>query len=175
MRKDYGKISCRGFDSDEKIEIYMVKHWMTYVKTFIATLFLLSIVGGITLFLNFVLPELKLWIYTFAHITITFICLWVFIQWYEDAMDIVVISNKRFFYQMQMSFLRKESVSIPLSQIQDVQARQEGFSQHVFLYGDIIIQTSSERGSFHLTYIRKPHSKSTLVLSIAHKFREMNG
>lgn len=85
-----------------------------------------------------------------------------FIHWY---FNVYILTNERIIDFDFNGILSSETAYANLNQIQDVSPKIVGFFGTLFHFGDVFIQTASERPEFEFVAIKKPDSVAERILS----------
>ncbi len=89
--------------------------------------------------------------------------LYGFVNYY---LDIYIVTNKRIVDIKQNGFFKREIAELHLHQIQDVEARVDGFLQTVIHFGDIYIQTAGERENFIFADVPHPYTLAKEIIEL---------
>jgi len=80
--------------------------------------------------------------------------------------DLAIITTKRIIDVDQLGFFTQTVSEAELDQIQDVTARQSGFWQTIFDFGDVSVQTAAEKPRFIFEAVPHPYKVSRQILSV---------
>jgi len=118
---------CVGMTLESNEELYMVvrKHWIILVQTFLYAMMLVIMCIGIYL------------IGSFARIPIVFILTtligvimvgmqYIFVQWVNNELDLLVITNRRIISYDQVKFLDRKMSQTTIDLVQEVNASTSG-------------------------------------------------
>jgi hypothetical protein len=99
--------------------------------------------------------------------------LWMhfFGAWTDHWLDVWIITDLRIIDVEQIGFLRREVASFPLDKIQDITFRARGIIQHLFRFGDVDMQTSSNTAHLVMKGIPYPREVKDKVVSAMEKHR----
>lgn len=89
--------------------------------------------------------------------------LYIFVNWVNDELDILILTNKRIIALEQIRFLDRKLSQASIDQVQEVNASTSGFLGNVLHYGNLSIQTAGDASDFHLSQISESLSTSRIV------------
>lgn len=89
--------------------------------------------------------------------------LYGFVNYY---LDVYIVTNKRIVDIKQNGFLRREIAELHLHQVQDVEAKVEGFFHTLMHFGDIFIQTAGERENFVFEDVPSPYTLAKEIVEL---------
>jgi len=89
--------------------------------------------------------------------------LYGFVNYY---LDIYIVTNKRIVSINQNGFFRREIAELHLHQVQDVEAKVEGFYQTMLHFGTIYIQTAGERENFVFQDVPHPYTLAKKIVEL---------
>lgn len=156
--------------SGERVFLLIRRHWLIFFAIFLFIFILLVPVVILTIYWlanpdtfsgplgNFVLIFGSM--YTLAVIGLS---LYGFVNYY---LDVYIVTNKRIVNIKQNGFFRREIAELHLHQVQDVEARVEGFFQTLVHYGNIHIQTAGERENFLLEDVPHPYTLAKEIVQL---------
>lgn len=157
----------------EKIFLLIRRHWVVFATLafFIFIMSLPLIALGVYWLIS---PEvfagnLGNFIIIFASVyalIILGLCLYGFVNYY---LDVYIITNERLVDIKQNGFFRREIAEVHFRQVQDVEAKVEGFLGTMLHYGNVYIQTAGERENFVLEDIPHPYTISKKIAELHQK------
>lgn len=166
-----------GIDMEANEHIFMVirKHWIYLVITFLYLAIVCTICGGIYVLVIFAgFPTIfagisSIWMAMFG-------ILYVFIQWINTALDMLVVTNRRIIVYDQVSFLRRKLTQTNIELVTEVNAETSGLVGNILLFGTIIIKTASdstgEKSNFDLELVPKPLEVSRTIHNFIYENRD---
>lgn len=168
----YDMIDFPGKRPSEKVLLRINKHWI--VKFKIISKFTLLCLGPITLafifYYNGFLPQSHNADRIFTTIWILFFlfCLLLsFLDWFNEMIDMILVTNERIIDINQQGMFRKKVAQAELQYIQDSKGSEKGFFQTIFRYGHINIHTaSSEHNPFHMENVADPMNTAEKINAI---------
>ena len=89
--------------------------------------------------------------------------LYGFVNYY---LDVYIVTNKRIVDIKQNGFFRREIAELHLHQVQDVEARVEGFFKTLMHFGTIYIQTAGERENFVFEDVPHPYTLAKQIVEL---------
>ncbi|MCX6810754.1 MAG: PH domain-containing protein [Candidatus Berkelbacteria bacterium] len=156
--------------SGERVFLLVRRHWIIFVAiAFFITVLLIPILVLIIYWLNS--PDIFSgtignFVIVFAGIytlTVWGLLLYGFVNYY---LDVYIVTNKRIVDIRQKGFFRREIAELHLHQVQDVDARVEGFFQTLIHFGDIHIQTAGERENFVFQDVPRPYTLAKEIIQL---------
>jgi len=98
--------------------------------------------------------------YTFTVLGLT---LYGFVNYY---LDVYIVTNKRIVDIKQNGFFKREIAELHLHQVQDVEAKVDGFFQTLMHFGNIYIQTAGERENFVFEDVPHPYTLAKDIVEL---------
>jgi len=147
--------------SGEKIFLLVRRHWFIFAA--MSLLFVILIIPIFVLIIYwYASPEvfndqIGNFVIVFGSIyalTVVGLMLYGFVNYY---LDVYIVTNKRIVDIKQNGFFNREIAELHLHQVQDVEAKVEGFLQTMFHFGTIYIQTAGERENFVFEDVPHPY------------------
>ncbi len=150
------------------------KHWIILVQVIL----LLTILVGIFFAIIFLgtmsgISPLLIWI-TGLWISMVGIQ-YVFVQWINNELDILVVTNKRIIEYDQVKFLNRKISQASIDQVQEVRASTSGIIWNVLRYGDMMIKTAWDASDFQLTTISRALETSRVIHTLIDEYRHNLG
>ncbi len=155
---------------DEKVFLLIRRHWIFFAITLLFVIFLLTpiIVMIIYWTLN---PDLFvgplgnfLIVFSGIYLLSTWgLVLYGFVNYY---LDLYIVTDKRIVDIKQKKFFSREIAELHLHQIQDVEAKVDGFLQTILHFGDIYIQTAGERENFVFQDVPHPYTLEKKIVDL---------
>ncbi|MBM2820252.1 MAG: hypothetical protein HW405_12 [Candidatus Berkelbacteria bacterium] len=170
-----------GSVDEEKIIIFVRKHWVSFIGPFLLSAAMLLIPGGliIGLFLSefdilkgFVvhIVVLGLSIYYLIAVTVAFVS---FISFYYD---IYIVSRDYIVDVVQEGFWGRKISQISLLRVQDVSSNIQGFLPTLFAYGDVLVETAGEQTqNFLLKSVPNPQEIAAKIMQLHNDLIETEG
>lgn len=156
--------------SSEKVFLLIRRHWIIFFVIFAFVIILLiPVIILIVYWLanpdtfagalgNFIVVFAGM--YTLAVLGLL---LYGFVNYY---LDVYIVTNKRIVDIKQNGFFRREIAELHLHQVQDVEAKVEGFFQTLIHFGDIYIQTAGERENFIFEDVPHPYTLAKEIVEL---------
>jgi len=167
-----------GQKPDEIVKYVVRKHWIIYLK--LGMVFMVTVgiplIGYLVLKFGFNFfdagENAGHWITLIFFVYIELVLLILFIQWLEDEMDLIIVTNERVISIDQVSFLHRTISETELSQIQDVKHVVKGLLANLFGFGSIIVQTAAQNITFEIKDVEKPLEMARCILDLCHTYKE---
>lgn len=150
------------------------KHWIVLVQLSALVLILCGIFVAIIFIGKFVtLSPLLTWL---TALWVGMIGIqYVFVQWLNNELDILIVTNKRIIEYDQVKFLNRKISQASIDQVQEVKASTSGIIGNILRYGDMIIKTAGEASDFQLTSIPKALETSRVIHTLIDEYRHNLG
>jgi hypothetical protein len=104
-------------------------------------------------------------------IYLNFLILLTFVDWLNEELDLIVITNKRIISFIQESFFKRYSSAASLSQVQDVKGYISGIIDTILGIGKIEIQTAGEKIQFLLKDVKDPERVSKKINNVVYQYQ----
>lgn len=168
-------------EKGEKILLILRAHLVTLLPSalLVAVLFLAPIFAGAVLtafkinLWAYLLPRQMFLIGVFWYLFTFGFAFYRFIAWY---FNVYILTNERIVDIDFKGVLHREVSYANLSQIQDVSPKTIGFFGTVFHFGNVFVQTASERPEFEFHHIAGPEAVADRILEeVRHEEKEAPG
>ncbi len=164
------KVLFPGQEQDEKIISVIRKHWFNYLIFFIfAVIMMIPIV--VVLVYWFLNPDI--FIASLRSIMILIISAYILsslaillIGIVDYYLDIYILTDKRIVDINQVGLFNRQISEVHLHQIQDVNAKVQGFFETIFHFGDVNIQTAGEQSNFIFSTVPHPYTIAKRILEL---------
>lgn len=156
--------------SGERVFLLIRRHWFVFAA--MSLLFLVLSIPVVILIIYWLgNPEtfdgvLGNFVLVFAGmyaLAVAGLMLYAFVNHY---LDVYIVTNKRIVDIKQNGFFNREIAELHLHQVQDVEARVEGFLQTMFHFGTIYIQTAGERENFVFQDVPHPYRLAKAIVEL---------
>lgn len=157
-------------ESSEKIFLLVRRHWIVFLAIFS---FIIVLLIPVVILVIYWLANPDTFVGTLGNFVVVFagmytlavlgLLLYGFVNYY---LDIYIVTNKRIVDIKQNGFFRREIAELHLHQIQDVEAKVEGFFQTLIHFGNIYIQTAGERENFRFEDVPHPYTLAKEIVSL---------
>lgn len=157
-------------EPNEEILYIVCKHWIILLQTWwlLAILIILAIV---TLFVGGMAQIPVIFSVTTACGILMIGLQYIFTDWLNNELDILIITTRRIIQYEQISLLQRTIVQASIDQIQEVHAITSGFFGNLLRYGWLNIKTAGDASDFMLDKIPKPLETSRIVHGFIDKYR----
>ena len=162
-----------GQKSDEIIKIIIRKHWIIYL--FFAFKFSMVLVLPLTIMIFLTVSSIipanyASIIWAFFLLYFLFGYLIIFIEWLNEELDTVIITDERIINVDQISFLHRSIAETSLAHLSDVRGRQKGIWADIFNYGLVEMQSGADQTISKIFYVAKPFKVAEKVLDLRNDF-----
>ena len=167
-----GKLECIAISLEPGEHLHMVvrKHWIIFVEVGVSVLFLLAMCVGVY------------FLWEFGHVPTIFSVLtcigllmagllYIFVNWVNDELDILILTNKRIIALEEIKFLDRKLSQASIDQVQEVNASTSWFLGNVLHYGNLSVQTAGDASDFHLSQIGESLETSRTVHRFIDEYR----
>lgn len=150
------------------------KHWIV----------LLELVFGSVVFLGICVAILFLWKFGNVPTLLTWLtALWagmfgiqyIYVQWLNNELDILILTNKRIIEYDQVKFLSRKISQASIDQVQEVRWSTSGLIGNILRFGEIVIKTAGDASDFQLTTIPYALETSRFLHTEIDKYRHNLG
>lgn len=142
---------------NEKILLKITPHPIIYLFIGVYIVFLILITIIIFSFWDFftkILWEKIFWL-MMGIFWIVFSAI-IFIIWSNNALDFLIVTDKKIITIKQNSFLNREIIEIEFEKIQEIKSKIAGILPNIFHYGEIQMKTASGSDNIVLKFIPNP-------------------
>lgn len=154
----------------ERVFLLIRRHWFTYVIfLLLPVLMLIPLIAVIVYWLNdptAISEEIGNVILVFGSIyllLIIAILLYGFVDYY---LDVYIVTDRRIVDIKQNGFFKREISELHLHQVQDVNAKVNGFFPTLLHFGEVFIQTAGEIDNFIFNAVPHPYRISKKVIDL---------
>ena len=162
-------------EDNERIVLFIRKHFITNVPWIFSTLLLLLLpifivaIFQLTNFSLFTLPSSILFVLlAFYYLIVLNLALVNFIVWFYH---VGIVTQKRLLDLDVYNILNHHLAETYIAEIVDVSYSQRGFFQSFFNYGDIPIQTEAIKANFEFELAPKPAVVSDIITDLRSQVR----
>ncbi len=160
-------VKLRNLRTGETVDTVLRRHWIVFVMLgvyalwgLMMSMFLLWIFGFTT---PIVLLNVIFWMYY---------SMFLYINWLNHELDLIVVTNNRVVCVEQKSFLNRTVGECTLDKIQEVGVETKGILANIFDYGTITIETAGSTNNFDMTFSPHPMEKSRHLNNLADRYKE---
>ncbi len=100
---------------------------------------------------------------------------YVFVQWLNLELDLLIVTNKRIIEYDQVKFLDRKISQASIDQIQEVHATTSGLFGNILRFGNLSITTASDVGDFQLTNIPMAMETARIIHTMIDGYRHNLG
>lgn len=157
-----GDITFKNQDKDEKVLLFVRKHFITNAVWITAGVFFLIlplIIGPISVITHFSVPFFStkyiLFITLFYYLFVTSYLFIRFITWY---FNVSFVTSERIIDIDFSDVIYKNLAATKLGLVQDVSYTQTGVFRTFFHYGDVLVQTAGETTQFDFEAVPQPEN-----------------
>lgn len=112
------------------------------------------------------------WVLLMLCIFWMFFSLFLFIEWMNHELDMVVITNNRVIVVEQRSFLDRDLGECTLDKIQEAGIRATGLFANLLDYGTLTLKTAGSTSNFDMTFCPKPMECGRYINNIVDAYRD---
>jgi hypothetical protein len=163
----------KDLEPGEHLRLVVRKHWIVLLQTFVYLVILIAICVGITV-LGQMAEIGSIWVMLTAIGLGMFGLQYIFIQWVNNELDILLLTNERLLVYEQVHFLDRKLSQASLGQIQEVTASTSGLLGNLIHYGNLMIQTAGEASNFHLTEVPEAIETSRVIHNLIGEYSRNN-
>lgn len=163
-------------NDDEKVIVYVRRHWILFVVRIVPIVFLAIIPAIFPAVIDVFLPKN---LERFQNAGWALYCMWVtllwvwsFLLWTEYYLDVWVITNRKIINADQITLFNRKMSTLELEKIQDITIEIDGFIQTMFGYGTIRVQTAGEITKFTLQNAAHPDIAKEKIIQAQRRIAE---
>lgn len=162
-------------EKNEYIVFFLRRHWLVLIPLILGGIIvlLLPVAGYVILKMRMpdVLTNEAQYALAVMEGSIFFLFAWLFIfqnfiDWY---LDVWIVTNQRIINIEQHGLFGRTMSELRLYNVQDVTSATIGFLQSMLNYGNVTIQTASEKRQFEFEEIAHPDRIAKRILELAHE------
>lgn len=166
-----------GKKSDEKVVLFLHRHWFTLSGKF-TLLFVLSLIPILILlvFGQTILQYSLIPIFTLlwsAYMMVLWFSLFYSLTMY--TLDYWVITNERVVDNIQLGLFNRKISELSIHMIQDVSVKLVGMLPTFFNYGTLLVQTAAQEGNFIFEEVPNPQKVKDVLMGIIEKTEDELG
>ncbi len=172
----FEEIKFPGQHTDEKIILFLRRHWFIFVVRIMLILIAVAGLAAIYVFFDSVNSNFResafynLLIFGESLATL-FIWNFFFILWLDYYLDAWIVTNERIINIEQRGFFTRKISELKLTKVQDVTSEIIGLIPTIFNYGNIYVQTAGEKERFAFFQIPDPNYVKNVIVDLQEKER----
>jgi membrane protein YdbS with pleckstrin-like domain len=158
---------------EEKIVLFIRRHWAAYLGQFVVSLlvWLIPIAIVIAVYvahlntrffqgiaLNFVILILSAYYMVAA--------MFIFMTWMSFYYSMYIVTRDEIIEITQTGFLGRKIAQLSILRVQDVTSSIKGLGPTLFSFGDVLVETAAEQENFLLESIPNPQEVSSRIMSL---------
>ncbi len=172
----YEEIHFPGQRSDERIILFLRRHWFIFLMRFLLILISIAGLAGIYILFNLLNSNFRESEYynlvLFGESLATlFIWNFFFILWLDYYLDAWIVTNERVINIAQRGFFYRDISELKLTKIQDVTSEIIGVIPTILNYGNIYVQTAGQTERFTFNQIPNPNYVKNVIVELQEKER----
>ena len=160
---------------NEKMVLFVRRHWLALLKPWVFDLFLACIPIGIYFFLTNFQSQLLanqavyMFLFLLGSLYYLFLVLFFFNAFIDYYLDLWIVTDQRIINIEQKGLFNREIAEHGLDKIQDVTGTQKGVFPTFFSYGDVHIQTAGEVQRFIFHQVDNPFEVAKIINDLIQK------
>lgn len=160
-----------GQKPDEKIHLFLRRHWLSFLPAMLSTFVMLLI--PIFIFIGFksfgiLLGEFKNLAILGTSCYLLFVLAFFTASFIDYYLDISIVTDHRIIDIDQRGLFNRAVSEQSLIRVQDATAKKRGILQTFFRYGDVFIQTAGEAPNFEFECVPKPYEAAQKIMGLHH-------
>ena len=172
-----------GSEKEGEIEIFVRRHWASFLGQFFLS-FVLLLIPIVIIVLVFVLDADRiifqgvitnfavLILSAYYLVAITF----AFVAWMSFYYNCYIVTKSEIIEITQVGFFGRKISQLSLLRVQDVTSNIQGFLPTFFAYGNVLVETASEqKESFFLQCVPNPQEISSKIMELHDQVIEQEG
>ena len=163
---------------DEKLILFLRRHWSVFVGKWLIYIFLSGLPIGLYYSLVNLQPQIlndKIsypFLLLLASLYYLFMVLFFFNAFIDYYLDVWIVTSQRIINIEQRGLFNREIAEHTLDKIQDVSGIQKGFTQTLFGYGNVHVQTAGEIQRFVFQQVKSPFDVVRVINGLIEKKEE---
>lgn len=162
--------------SDEKIILYIRKHWILFMLQIFPLVVLAALPlifpSAATFFLPKYLAGIQNAIWALYTMWLIILWVWAFEMWTKYYLDMWILTNKKIINADQISLFNRYVSTLELEKIQDISVEVKGFIETMLGYGTLRVQTAGEMREFVMDDAAHAEECKQLILDAQRLVRE---
>lgn len=165
-------------DGDEKIVLFLRRHWFVLVLKYLFLLLLSVVPFGVYALLsaidaNFFRGDITYPI-TVLIVSLYYLFIWVtfFTTFIDYYLDVWIVTTHRIIDREQKGLFNLTISEQSLGMVQDVSSNVKGVLPTLLDYGNVLIQSAAAKGLFQFKQIPEPDIIAREIHKLAAEFRE---
>lgn len=162
-----------GRRENEQIKLIIRKHKIIFlflfIKVFMLILLPFAVMIAVTYFQLISLAYLPL-AWAFFLLIILFCQLVIFVEWLNEELDTVIVTDERIINVNQISFLHRSVIETSLAHVSDARGVQRGIWSDLFNYGILELQSENSNGLSRIEYVAYPFKVAEQILEVRNNF-----
>ena len=160
---------------DEHLIYSLHAHWIKLVYAFILFFAQLAILAAFYLGAKYLFPNLSAYpainvlAICFATLYLLMAFLLLFNNYLDYQLDVWIITNHRIIAIIQTNLFNRTISEYYIEKIQDVSANEKGILQNLFRFGDVMIQTASEKPTVYINDVPHPFKVAEIINGLIYK------
>lgn len=172
MEVQYIDKTFEGIKPDEKVVLWIDKHWILRVAV-IALWVIITVIPGVIgyLLINAFVQDSASFAtaMTFLFVYELFALLYGFISLLNEELDLFIITNKRVIDVDQINFIQRKVSDMPIVNIQDVSYECKGLLGTLLTYGTIHVTTAAgDSSNIRIRFVPEVFRKAEMMLKLVH-------
>lgn len=169
---DLDSVNLEDLQKGEKLLSLTRRHWIVHVISFVYIFFLvISVI--ILLVYKSLLPSFisNGFFYPFVIIYVLWFILFIYINWVNNELDLILVTNKRVIWIDQISFLNRSVSECSLNDVQEVNIETKWLLANLFNFWKLSIHTASEESKFHMWVVPNVIDSARNIQNIVHSYK----
>jgi len=166
---------------DEKVELFLRRHWFAIVTIVVAFLALTVIPLAIGYAMrdpvHRILENPLFGPVLVIVSSMYFLAVWLFafLEFTDYYLDVWIVTNERIINIEQKGLFHRTASELHLTAVQDVTSDVQGIIHTVFDYGNVQVQTAGEQGRFIFKNIERPEKVKEHVVQLVEDDKRRHG
>lgn len=163
---------------DEKIVMFLRRHWFVLLSKYLLTLLLSIIPLGLYIFLGLVFPQALegelAYPLTVLFASLYYLFIWVtaFTIFLDYYLDVWIVTTHRIIDHEQKGLFHVTISEQSLEQIQDVSSNVQGVIPTLLDFGDVLVQSAGAKNLFNFKQIPDPDIVVQKITELTQQFRD---
>lgn len=160
-------VALRNLKSGERVEKVIRRHWIVFVLVG-----LYAMIGVFTTIVLFAVLGFQVWVMLLLTVFWMFFALFLYVEWLNHELDMMVITNNRVVVVEQKSFLDRDVGECTLDKIQEAGIRATWLFANILDYGVLTLKTAGSTSNFDMRFCPQPMECGRYVNNIVDAYRD---
>ena len=164
------RVELKNLLPGEKVEFVIRRHWIVFVMIALYALGWVVLIAMLYFFFWF-----KPWVHLTNIIFAMFYLMFLYTNWLNYELDLIVVTDSRLIAVEQKSFLNRAVGETYLDKVQEVSFQVKGLLANLFDYWHILPKTAGSTSRFDMTFSPRPMENARTLNNIIDAYKVRRG